>query len=543
MLERPTVILTVEKLRRHALDLRNFDLRGAFNHDPQRAEKLSLSFGDWRIDFSRQKINDETLVLLREYAEKTDLPRWVAALFSGETLNHTEKRAALHTALRQQEEGTSFARREILRDVRGAQQAMKTLSERLRCGALLGASGKPVKTVVNLGIGGSSLGPQLVCDALLRADDFDVRFASNLDAEDLERALLGLDRETTLFIVASKTFKTEETLTNARAALDWLQADGGNKQELLNRHFVAVTASDEAAKAFGIAPENILPLWDWVGGRYSLWSAVGITIAIQSGWQTFVDLLAGAAAMDKHFHETPIAHNAPIMLALIDWWNTCFAQIGERIVVPYAFGLRLLPAYLQQLLMESNGKQIDWDGNDLHKTAGARSAVSVWGGIGTDSQHAFFQWLHQGSHRANIEFIVPTRYRGQSQRVGLLAHALAQPQALMCGRDCDFEIDAANATDEDIARAARVCPGNRASTMLLLPDLNAWHLGAFLALYEHRAFIEGVLYRVNPFDQFGVELGKALACPLHNALERNTTLADVDAATQAQLLYVQRFRK
>ncbi len=533
---------TREKLQRHAHDMRDFDARDAFARDPQRAEKLALPFGDWRVDFSRQHISDETLVLLREYAQEADLSRWVRALFAGEKLNHTENRAALHTALRQLGD-VPFAEHEIMNNIRNAQKAMESLSQRLRDGELRGAGGQAIRAVVNLGIGGSSLGPQLVCDALWCDGDFDVRFASNLDAEDLARALVGLDRETTLFVVASKTFTTEETLINAHAALAWLKESGRDESILLRQHFIAVTANHEAAQTFGVAAEHVLPFWDWVGGRYSLWSTVGITISMQSGWSAFSELLAGAEEMDTHFRETPVARNVPITMALIDWWNTCFAQKKERVIVPYARGLRFLPAYLQQLLMESNGKAIDWDGKRLQKTTHMPSTTSVWGGIGTDSQHAFFQWLHQGTHRANIELIVPVRYQGRQQRTGLLAHALAQAQALMCGRDHDFEIDATNTSEADVIRAARVCPGNRANTMLLLPDLNAWHLGALLALYEHRTFIEGVLYRVNPFDQFGVELGKVLAQPLRTALENDVDLADVDSATQAQLAYVRQMQK
>ncbi|MDR1530365.1 MAG: glucose-6-phosphate isomerase [Burkholderiales bacterium] len=520
-----------EKLYRHARQLRGLDLRDAFAHDAERAQALALTFDNWRIDVSRQHITVETLALLREYAQEIDLPNWVAALFAGEALNVTENRAAWHTALRQAD-GVS-----VSGEVQRVRDEMKALSEAIRKNHYLGATGKPIRAVVNIGIGGSSLGTQLACDALYREGDFDVRFVSNIDEENLRRVLIGLDAETTLFVIVSKTFTTEETLSNANAAREWLNDRRDVAAALLDRHFIAVTANIERARAFGIAPESILPFWDWVGGRFSLWSAVGIGIAIQSGWQTFQAMLNGAAVMDKHFLETPVAHNVPMTLALIDWWNTCFGGKNERIIVPYAHGLRLLPSYLQQLLMESNGKRVDWDGNLLGKESNERSTVSVWGGVGTDSQHAFFQWLHQGMHQANVELIVPVAYQGKARHSGLLAHAVAQAQALMCGRDGDDVADG--------LRSARVCPGNRVSTMLLLPDFDAWQFGALLALYEHRAFIEGVLYRVNSFDQFGVELGKMLVRPLRDALESNIELAsnDIDTATQAQLAYIRHFWK
>jgi len=508
--------------------LHGFDLRQAFAADPMRAQALALTWEDWRVDVSRQHVTTETLALLRAHAEAVGLRGWIEALFAGEKLNDSEGRAALHTALRQRDDtplltGGRHERRNIIADIRAAQAAMRVLAEALRGGHYRGAGGAPIRAVVHIGIGGSVLGPHLACDALSAAGDFDVRFVANLDPEALHRALRGLDPATTLFVIVSKTFTTEETMANARAAQAWLQRDE-HVAPHWERHCIAVTANSEAARVFGVSEAQILPFWDWVGGRFSLWSAVGVALAIQSGWQVFEQLLDGAATMDRHFREAPLSGNAPITLALIDWWNTCFLWRRERVVAPYAEALRLLPMYLQQLLMESNGKRVRRDG----EVVDVPTVTSVWGGIGTDSQHAFFQWLHQGTHAATVEFIVPVR-TGDTPCPGLVANALAQAQALMRGAEDKAPTD------------VRFCPGNVASTMLLLPRLDAWQLGALLALYEHRTFMEGVLYGINPFDQFGVELGKRLAQPLRAALEQEQPLPpDTDAATLAQLDYARR---
>ncbi|MCL2871516.1 MAG: glucose-6-phosphate isomerase [Betaproteobacteria bacterium] len=521
---------TVETLQEQARALRDFDLRRAFAADPARAQTLALSWEDWRVDVSRQHVTTETLASLRAHAEALDVRHWIAALFAGEKLNVSEDRPALHTALRQRDDaplmiGYRDERRNVIADIRAAQAAMRELAEALRDGRYRGADGQAIRAVVHIGIGGSLLGPRLTCEALSALGDFDVRFVANLDPEALHRALRGLDPATTLFVIASKTFTTEETMANARAARAWLSL---NERVALHweKHCIAVTANVEAARAFGVPDAQILPFWEWVGGRFSLWSAVGVTLAIQSGWSVFEQLLEGAAAMDRHFHAASLSENVPITLALIDWWNTCFLRRCERVIVPYAEALFLLPMYLQQLLMESNGKRVRWNGEAVE----APTSTSVWGGIGTDGQHAFFQWLHQGIHAATVEFIVPV-HTGEKPCPGLAANALAQAQALMCGSEGKAPND------------VRFCPGNVASTMLLLPKLDAWHLGALLALYEHRTFIEGVLYGINPFDQFGVELGKQLAKPLRAALEQGQPLPpETDAATLAQLDYVRRCR-
>jgi glucose-6-phosphate isomerase len=358
---------------------------------------------------------------------------------------------------------------------------------------------------------------------------------ANVDPGHLTRALEPLDPATTLFIVTSKTFTTQETLANAASAKAWLVAALGRGAGV-GAHFLAVTGNAPAARAFGIAGGDIFPLWDWVGGRYSLWSPVGLPIAFKLGWERFSELLSGAASVDAHFRTTPLERNLPVLLGLVGWWNAVHLRHVERVVIPYAQTLFRLPAYLQQLVLESNGKRVARDGGVL---AGP-SSPALWGEVGTNSQHAFFQWLHQGTREAPVEFIVPVRASCPlgNQQTLLVANALAQAQALLVGRSAETvraELLAKGLAGDalDAAVAARVCPGNRASTTILMPELNAYRLGQLLALYEHRTFVEAVLYGINPFDQFGVELGKTLTGPIVAALSGEIALPeDADASTR-----------
>jgi glucose-6-phosphate isomerase len=423
---------------------------------------------------------------------------------------------------------------------------MKALAAQVRGGLRVGATGRPIRAVVNVGIGGSDLGPLLVCAALggpararastgPQTEGVDVAFVSNVDPEHLTRALAPLDPATTLFVVTSKTFTTQETLANAAAAKAWLAAALGRGVDLA-AHFIGVTGNAPAAVEFGIARADVLPLPEWVGGRYSLWSATGITIALKLGWERFAELLAGAASVDAHFRTAPLEENLPVVLGLAGWWNA--AQLGhpDRVVVPYAQALARLPAYLQQLVLESNGKRVARDGGPL---AGP-SAAALWGDTGTNGQHAFFQWLHQGTREAPVEFIVPVRaaHPLADQQTLLVANALAQAQALLAGRGEDelraeFLARGLTGAALDAAVAARVCPGNRASTTILMPELDAYRLGQLLALYEHRTFVEAVLAGINPFDQFGVELGKTLTPPIVAALATGAPLPETtDASTR-----------
>ena len=542
----PAPAPTWQTLSEHRRSLAGRSLASLFADDAERFTQLSLAWDSWLADFSRQRVTPETIALLVAYARERNLPAWIAALFAGEKINLSEARPALHTVLRQQSETPLFVDgADVVRAVRATQARMRALTMQLRGGARVGATGRPLRHVVNLGIGGSDLGPRLVCEALraprtARAGGVDVAFVSNVDPEHLTRALAGLDPATTLFIVTSKPFTTTETLANAHSARDWLARSLGGGVAL-SPHFIAVTGNADAARSFGIAGADVLPIWDWVGGRFSLWSAVGLPIAIGSGWESFVELLAGAASVDTHFRDAPLERNLPVLLALIDLWNTRAFGYSQRVVVPYAHALALLPAHLQQVALESNGKSVGRDGSAVE----GATAPALWGGPGSDSQHAFFQWLHQGTQPVPVEFVVPVRAAHPlgDQQDTLIANALAQAQALMIGRPLAVvraELAAGGLAPATVEAQAphRVCPGDRSSTMLLLPELNARRLGQLLALYEHRVFVEGVLLGINSFDQWGVELGKALAGPLAAALRDGARLDGADASTRGVVAHV-----
>jgi len=522
-----------------------------FAADPARVGRLTLEWGDWRIDCSKERIDHAALDALLAHAAGANLAHWIGALFAGEKINLSEQRPVLHPLLRRADAfPLEIDGHDVGAEIRTTRERVAALAAAVRSGQRAGATGRPLRAVVNLGIGGSDLGPRLVCDALASPQERDpaavsVQFVSNVDPEHLTRTLATLDPASTLFIVTSKTFTTQETLANAEAARAWLAAalPAGD----LGAHFVAVSTNRAAARAFGVRDEDILPMPEGVGGRYSLWSAVGLPIAIALGIERFAELCAGARAMDEHFASAPLAQNVPVVMGLIGWWQARWLRYPQRIVVPYAHALGRLPSYLQQLLLESNGKSVMRDGTPVD----GPTAQALWGDTGTDSQHAFFQWLHQGTHEVPVEFIVPVRARHPlaGQQTMLVANALAQAQALLMGRD-DATIRAELAdsglagTALDAAIAARRCPGNRPSTTLLMPVLDARNLGALLALYEHRTFVEGVLMGINSFDQWGVELGKSLAKPLLAALADGAPLpARTDPSTRALAAAVERMMR
>ncbi len=517
-------------------------LRELVAQDHGRVEALSIAVDGWLADFSKERLSPAALAALVDHAAQTNLPAWINALFGGEKVNLSEARSALHTALRQSDDTPVLVDGvDVLPAIRTTQARMRMLVEAVHGGQRAGAGGQPFTDIVHIGIGGSDLGPRLVCDALapVRSPTATlpcVHFVSNVDPEHLARTLGPLRPATTLFVVTSKTFTTQETLANARAARAWLEQSvpAGSAGE---GHFIGVTANVNAAVAFGIAPTDVLPMWDWVGGRYSLWSAAGLAIPLALGWTAFDELLSGAARMDAHFRAAPVANNLPMVAGLVGYWNVRVLGLRQRIVVPYAHRLAALPAYLQQLVLESNGKSVTRDGAPV---AGP-TAASVWGTVGTDSQHAFFQWLHQGTDEVPVEFIIPltAAHPIASQQTLLVANGLAQAQALLEGRDdatlrAELAPLALTGTSLEAAIAARRCPGNRASTTLLLPRLDAVELGALLAFYEHRTFVESILFGINAFDQWGVELGKQLAAPLVATLLTDAPLpARTDASTRA----------
>ncbi|HVO90902.1 MAG TPA: glucose-6-phosphate isomerase, partial [Casimicrobiaceae bacterium] len=525
---------TDDALARCARALAGVPLRDLFAAGQDRVRALAWTFDDWYVDCSKERIDAEALGLLVAHARARDLNGWIAALFAGERVNVSEARPALHTALRQQDDApVRVDGVDVIPNIRAVQSRIREIDAEVRSGARRGATGAALRDVVNIGIGGSDLGPRLVCDALAPLGGEDdagvaVHFVSNVDPEHLSRALAALDPAATLFVVTSKTFTTQETLANARSARRWL-ADRLPAGSDLSAHFVAVTSNVAAAEAFGVAKRNVLPLWDFVGGRYSLWSSVGLAIVLRLGYARFAELLAGAASVDTHFRTADLAANVPALLGMIGYWNARHLGHAQRVVAPYAQALAHLPQYLQQLVLESNGKRVKRDGSPVE----GPTAAALWGGIGTDSQHAFFQWLHQGTHAVPVEFIVPVRPRHplDDQQTLLVGNALAQAQALFEGRSAQQIVPLLSPTlqtngDREAAIAARVCPGDRASTVMLMPDISAYRIGQLFALYEHRTFVEAVLFGINPFDQFGVELGKTLAGPLIEALRADSALGD-----------------
>ncbi len=512
-----------QALAAHADALRDRHLRQLFAEDGGRFERFSRHQGGLFLDFSKQRITARTLALLADLAAAADLDGWKARLAAGEAINHTEGRAVRHMALRAgaaapPEVGAVLAR-------------LEAFCEAIHGGAWRGFSGECITDVVNIGIGGSDLGPRMAVKALAawQQPDLAVHFVANVDGADLATTLAGLNPRTTLFIVASKTFTTLETMANAGTARNWLLAAAGETGAVA-RHFVAVSTNHAATGAFGIARENVFEFWDWVGGRFSLWSAIGLPIALAVGFRHFAQLLAGARDMDDHFLSAPAGDNLPLILALLGLWNTSFLGAASHAVLPYSQSLALLPAHLQQLEMESTGKQVDRAG----QPAGTATCPIVWGEAGTNGQHSFYQLIHQGGRLVPCDFIAlrEADFPLPGHHPQLLANCLAQSAALAFGQTAD-EARAAGAAEPLVAY--KVFPGNQPSTTLVLPRLTPFTLGQLVALYEHKVFCLGVLWQVNAFDQWGVELGKTLAGRLAPALNGESGGPGFDASTEGLL--------
>lgn len=519
-------------------------LRELFAADPQRFENFSRQTNELLLDFSKQRLDDEVLDALVTLAEDTEVPSWRERLFAGEKINVSEERAVLHPALRHLEE-TPFpsAARDVMPAVREVRAQIAALVEKLRSGSWKGYSGETIRHVVNIGIGGSDLGPKMATRALsaFAHPGLHVHYVSNLDGAHLAPLLETLDPRSTLFIIASKTFTTQETMINAASARNWMLAHTGTEASLA-KHFVAVSAHPERAAEFGIPPAQVLPMWDWVGGRYSLWSAVGLPLAISIGMSGFERLLAGAQAMDQHFCQAPLKDNLPVLLALLGIWNTNFLGAHTSAIVPYNESLRHLPGYLQQLEMESNGKTVNRDGQPLTCPANP----IVWGEIGANGQHAFFQLLHQGGWLVPCDFIATalSDYPLPGHQAPLLANCFAQSAALAFGKTEDearTELDTAklSAMQRDALLPHKVFAGNQPSTTLLLPRLDPYHLGLLLALYEHKVFVQGVIWGINSFDQWGVELGKQLASRVLPVLNGDAAKEALDASTRGLIEWTQ----
>ena len=528
-------------LRQHAAQLAEGNIADLFAADAQRPQHFSAGAAGIHLDYSKQQADARALELLLALAQQQDLPGWIGRMFAGEAINQTEHRAAFHVALRApRDAGLRVDGRDVLADVHGVLDRICDFAEQVRSGAWLGATGRPITDVVNIGIGGSDLGPRMVCRALAaQADGPRVHFVANVDGAQLTAVLHGLEPATTLFIVTSKMFTTLETMANAAAARRWLVAALG--EAAVARHCVAVSTNRAEVAKFGIDGANMFEFWDWVGGRYSLWSAVGLSIAVAIGAAGFRELLAGAHAMDQHFRTAPLAQNLPVLLGLFAVWNrNCLGtRFGARsqVVAPYAQDLEFFVPWLQQLEMESNGKSVDRDG----RLVDYATTPALWGDVGTNGQHAFFQLLHQGPAIHPVDFILPLRaaHALEDQQRMLIANCLAQSSALMLGKTAQqvrAELQARGLQGAELEAAVphRVFAGNRPSNTLLLPQLDAWHLGALLALYEHRTFVEGVIWNINSFDQWGVELGKQLAQSVLAAMAGDSAV-ELDPSTRALL--------
>lgn len=521
----------------HRQQMQNFSLREAFAADPERFEHYSLSGCGLFLDFSKNLISAQTQKLLVQLAEQVQLHDSIKALFAGEPVNASEQRPALHTALRRPiGDSLIVDGQNIMPEVHRVLNKMTETVDRIHHGLWRGYSEKPITDVVNIGIGGSFLGPQLVSEALLPFAQNGVRchYLANIDGSEFHHLAANLHAETTLFIVSSKSFSTLETLKNAAAARRWYLAQGGSAEQL-HRHFIAVTSNLQAAIEFGMLEENIFPMWDWVGGRYSLWSAIGLPTALAIGMSNFKEILAGAHSMDEHFASTPFAENMPVILALLGIWYRNFWGAQSHAILPYDHHLRNFTDHLQQLDMESNGKHVRQDGSALSCDSGP----VIWGGVGCNGQHAYHQLLHQGTALIPADFIVPVvSYNPLADHhQWLYANCLSQSQALMQGKtlsEAEQELRAKGLSEAEVQRLAphKVIPGNRPSNTLVLERISPRRLGALIALYEHKVFSQSAIWGTNAFDQWGVERGKELGRNVYHSLTSYDSTQASDSSTQ-----------
>ena len=509
----PTQTEAWKLLSVHFSEMKDVKMQDLFSEDSSRAQRFLITWNDFFVDYSKNRITEKTQKLLLQLAEKVQLKEAIDAQFSDLHINETEDRAVGHTQLR------NF--RKLPKEVAEALQKMKSFSEEIIFGNWKGHTGKPITHIVNIGIGGSDLGPDMVCEALrYYKNQLEVRFVSNVDGDHVMESIKDLDRETTLFIIVSKTFTTQETLTNAQTIRNWFLEKASEKD--VAKHFVAVSTNLEAVSNFGIASQNMFPMWDWVGGRFSLWSTVGLSIACAVGYQNFEELLKGAHEMDIHFKETPFQDNIPVTLALLSVWYNNFFKAESECIVPYSQYLDKLVAYLQQGIMESNGKSVDRNGNPIDYQTG----TIVWGSTGTNAQHAFFQLIHQGTKLIHTDFIAfeDSLYGNKDHQNKLLANCFAQTEALMQGT-----------YGSEVENNFKVFKGNKPTNTLLIKKLTPKSLGSLIAMYEHKLFVQGVIWNIFSYDQWGVELGKKLAKGTLYAIE-NKDINQISNSSTKQLI-------
>jgi glucose-6-phosphate isomerase len=534
-------------LQHHYEEIKDVHMRDLFATDNGRFERFSLHLNDILYDFSKNRITDDTVKLLLELAHEAGLPEWIERLFTGDRINHTENRAVLHTALREKgDRPIMLDGVDIGSEIKTERARVKTLAEKIRTREWRGVSNQPITDVVNIGIGGSHLGPLMVNEALrpYSLHDLNVHFVSNIDENHINDTLEYINPETTFFIISSKSFTTQDTMVNAETARQWYINDIGS-DEHIHRHFSAVTSNPQLAREFGIADENIFKMWDWVGGRYSLWSAIGLSIVIAIGSKQFDELLDGAYDVDMHFRKSPLEQNIPVMMALLGIWYNNFFNAQTTAVLPYDQHLHRFPAYLQQADMESNGKYVDRNGAETDYTTGP----VIFGEIGIAAQHAFFQLLHQGTKLVPADILAPVysfRCIARHHRA-LMSNVFAQTEALMRGKteqEVRQELQEQGLTEDEILKLLpyKIFPGNRPTSTLLFDTLTPRTLGSLIALYEHKIFVQGAIWNINSFDQWGVELGKQLASTILHELNDTEQVDTHDCSTNGLINYYKQHR-
>ncbi len=519
----------------HFIDMEEKKVKDLFASDPDRFKKFLLQFEDILYDYSKNLIDDETVALLLQLAKECSLKEAIHAMFSGEKINVTENRPVLHIALRNRSNKPIYVDgKDVMVDVNRVLEQMKTFSEAVISGSWKGYTGKAITDVVNIGIGGSDLGPVMVTEALRPyKNHLEMHFVSNVDATQMVETLKGLSPETTLFLIASKTFTTQETMTNAHSARDWF-IKGGGKDNDVAKHFAALSTNTEGVEKFGIDTKNMFEFWDWVGGRYSLWSAIGLSIVLSVGYDNFVELLSGAHAVDNYFESTDFDQNIPVIMALVGVWYNNFYGAQTNAILPYDQYMHRFPAYFQQGDMESNGKHVDRDGNVVDYSTGP----IIWGEPGTNGQHAFYQLIHQGTKMVPCDFIAPAISHNPlgEHHEFLVSNFFAQTEALMNGKTLEVvveELKKSGKSDEDIKKIApfKVFEGNKPTNSFLLKEITPKSLGSLIALYEHKIFTQGVIWNIYSFDQWGVELGKQLAVKIQPELKGDEQVTTHDSST------------
>ena len=544
----PTRTKSWQKLMDHFEKIEPIHMKDLFLEDPDRFKKFCLQFNDIIVDYSKNRITEETTRLLFGLADEAGVKEAIGEMFQGEKINRTENRAVLHIALRNRSEAPIYVDgKDVMPDVKAVLDKIKNFSSKIISGKWKGYTGRKITDIVNIGIGGSDLGPVMVTEALkpYAKDGLSVHFISNIDGTHIKETLLDLDPETTLFMVASKTFTTQETMTNAFSARDWFLKHAADQAHVA-KHFVAISTNTEAVTAFGIDEDNMFVFWDWVGGRYSLWSAIGLSIACYIGFENFTALLQGAFEMDEHFRTTPFEKNIPILLALIGIWYTNFFGAQTEAILPYDQYMHRFPAYFQQGNMESNGKSMDRRGREISYQSGP----IIWGEPGTNGQHSFYQLIHQGTKIIPSDFLAPAISHnpiGQHHNI-LLSNFFAQTEALMNGKTVEevtAELKRADKSDEQIQKLApyKVFAGNKPTNSILFKKLTPKNLGSLIAMYEHKIFVQGVIWNIFSFDQWGVELGKQLAVKIQSELSGDKSVSTHDASTNGLINAFKEMRK